>query len=27
VNIFCDNLRRYARGGELTHLIDIKAGY
>lgn len=27
VDIFCDNLRRYARGSELTHLIDINAGY
>ena len=27
VDIFCDNLSRYARGSELTHLIDINAGY
>ena len=27
VDIFCDNLRRYADGRELTHLIDIHAGY
>lgn len=27
VDIFCDNLRRYADGRELTHLIDISAGY
>ena len=27
VDIFCDNLRRYAEGRELTHLIDINAGY
>ena len=27
VDIFCDNLRRYADGRELTHLIDINAGY
>ena len=27
VDIFCDNLRRYADGKELTHLIDINAGY
>jgi hypothetical protein len=27
VDIFCDNLRRYADGRELTNLIDINAGY
>ena len=27
VDIFCDNLRRYADGRELTHLIDVNAGY
>lgn len=27
VDIFCDNLRRYVSGKELTHLVDIKAGY
>ncbi|MBR1985628.1 MAG: D-2-hydroxyacid dehydrogenase [Mogibacterium sp.] len=27
VDIFCDNLRRYADGRDLTHLIDIHAGY
>ena len=27
VDIFCDNLRRYAAGRELTHLVDIKEGY
>lgn len=27
VDIFCDNLRRYVRGAELTHLVDINAGY
>ena len=27
VNIFCENLKRYADGRELTHLIDINAGY
>ena len=27
VDIFCDNLRRYAKGEELTHMVDIKAGY
>ena len=27
VDIFCENLRRYARGEELTHLVDINAGY
>ena len=27
VDIFCDNLRRYVKGEELTHLVDIKAGY
>ena len=27
VDIFCDNLRRYARGEELTHVVDIGAGY
>lgn len=27
VDIFCDNLRRYVKGEELTHLIDVKAGY
>lgn len=27
VDIFCDNLRRYAEGRELTHLVDINAGY
>jgi len=27
VEIFCDNLRRFSRGEELTHLVDISAGY
>ena len=27
VDIFCDNLRRYARGDELTHVVDTGAGY
>ena len=27
VDIFCDNLKRYASGGKLTHLVDINAGY
>ena len=27
VEIFCDNLRRYVRGEELTHVVDITAGY
>jgi phosphoglycerate dehydrogenase-like enzyme len=27
VDIFCENLRRYAEGRELTNLIDINAGY
>ncbi len=27
VDIFCDNLRRYADGRELKNMIDIKAGY
>ena len=27
VDIFCDNLRRYAAGRELTHMIDVRAGY
>ena len=27
VDIFCDNLRRYTGGRELTHLIDVNAGY
>lgn len=27
VDIFCDNLRRYAAGRELTHMVDINAGY
>lgn len=27
VDIFCDNLRRYARGEELTHVVDTTAGY
>lgn len=27
VGIFCDNLRRYARGEELTHAVDVSAGY
>lgn len=27
VDIFCENLRRYVSGRELTHLVDIKAGY
>ena len=27
VDIFCDNLRRYADGRELTHLIDLSSGY
>ena len=27
VDIFCDNLKRYAEGRELTHLVDIDAGY
>ena len=26
-DIFCDNLRRFADGKELTHLVDINAGY
>ena len=26
-DIFCDNLRRFAEGKELTHLVDINAGY
>ncbi len=27
VDIFCDNLKRYASGEKLTHLVDINAGY
>ena len=27
VEIFCDNLRRYSKGEELTHIVDIKTGY
>ena len=27
VEIFCDNLRRYTRGEELTHVVDVSAGY
>ena len=27
VDIFCDNLRRYARGESLTHVVDTTAGY
>lgn len=27
LDIFCDNLRRFAEGKELTHLVDINAGY
>ena len=27
VDIFCENIRRYVSGKELTHLVDIKAGY
>ena len=27
VDIFCDNLRRYARGESLTHVVDTAAGY
>jgi phosphoglycerate dehydrogenase-like enzyme len=27
VEIFCDNLRRFARGEEMTHVVDINAGY
>lgn len=27
VEIFCDNLRRYVRGEELTHIVDVSAGY
>ena len=27
VEIFCDNLRRFARGKELTHVVDVSAGY
>ena len=27
VDIFCENLKRYAEGRELTNLIDINAGY
>ena len=27
VNIFCENLKRYAEGKELTNLIDVNAGY
>ncbi len=27
VDIFCDNLRRYARGESLTHVVDKAAGY
>lgn len=27
VEIFCDNLRRYVRGEELTHIVDVNAGY
>lgn len=27
VEIFLDNLRRYVRGEELTHVVDVNAGY
>lgn len=27
VEIFCDNLKRFARGEELTHVVDVSAGY
>jgi phosphoglycerate dehydrogenase-like enzyme len=27
VEIFCDNLKRLARGEELTHVVDVSAGY
>jgi phosphoglycerate dehydrogenase-like enzyme len=27
VEFFCENLERYARGDDLTHRVDIKAGY
>ena len=27
VAFFCENLRRYTRGEELTHLVDVGAGY
>jgi hypothetical protein len=27
LDIFCDNLKRYVEGKELTHLADINAGY
>jgi len=27
VDIFCDNLRRLVRGEELTHVVDVSAGY
>lgn len=27
VDIFCDNLRRYARGEEMTHVVEIAKGY
>ena len=27
VDIFRDNLRRYVRGEELTHIVDVNAGY
>jgi len=27
VDIFCENMRRYAKGEKLTHLVDISAGY
>ena len=27
VEIFCDNFRRYARGEELTHVVNVSAGY
>ncbi len=27
VDIFCENLRRYASGNKLNNLVDIKAGY
>lgn len=27
VEFFCDNLRRYTRGEEFTHMVDVEAGY
>lgn len=27
VDIFCDNLRRYARGEKMTHVVEITKGY